>query len=373
MHPLLLGRLRPLLYLAVWVGIGAGLTALLETLEPRPLTDAVVFAGPLTLAYAFACLSAWWVCRSNPIGSLDPMRLFAKLFGVALQSSALWVGMATLWAVFLSRQFAIGPDRAGLFRDLTALGIVGVVLYLESIAIHYTLLVFETARAAERRVFESEVSAREAELKALRAQIHPHFLFNSLNSISALSGGKPEEARRMCVLLADFLRSSLSLGARTRVPLAEEMALAENYLAIESVRFGERLRVELRIEPGAERCLVPPLLVQPLVENAVKHGVADRVEGGIVSVRAWRNGDSLEIVVENSRDPEAPSRRGAGLGLENVRRRLAALDPRLARLDVFPEPERFRVMLRLPVSLEAEPARPAVAARSGGERGAHVR
>jgi LytS/YehU family sensor histidine kinase len=110
--------------------------------------------------------------------------------------------------------------------------------------------------------------------------------------------------------------------------------------------------VERRIEPGALGCLVPPLLIQPLIENAVKHGVADRVEGGTLLIEARRKGDTLEIVVENPRDPSAPPRRGVGMGLENVRQRLAALDPRRAHLDVSEESERFRAVLSLPAAEE---------------------
>ena len=158
----------------------------------------------------------------------------------------------------------------------------------------------------------------------------------------------------MCGLLGDFLRSSLSVGAQHRVAFADELALAERYLAVEQVRFGERLQFEKYVEAVAERCLVPPLLIQPLIENAVKHGVADRIEGGTVSVRAAVLDGVLEIEVGNPRDPDAPPRRGQGMGLENVRQRLNALDPQFARLDVFSEPESYRVRVRLPVLRETE-------------------
>jgi LytS/YehU family sensor histidine kinase len=240
-----------------------------------------------------------------------------------------------------------------MLRDLAVLFVAGIILYAQSIAVHYVLLAFESARAAERRLLESQVTAREAELRALRAQLNPHFLFNSLNSISALTGSDPEAARRMCQLLGDFLRTSLALGARERVAFAEEVALAERYLAIEQVRFGARLGVETDVEPRARTCQVPPLLIQPLIENAVKHGVADRVEGGVVRITARRRGSALEVAVENPRDPEAPPRRGHGLGLKNVRQRLEALDPRHSRVDVIREPERFLVTLTLP-AVEAE-------------------
>jgi len=368
MHPLLAGRLRSALYFGLWLGMGVALATLLVLLEPRPIWHAVLFVGPLTAIYASICLSAWYVCRSHPLGTTEPARLIVGLAISALQASVIWVGIGGLWALALSRFAHIGPDRAGILRDLGVLFVAAVVLYGQSIAVHYVLLAFESARVAERRVLESQVTAREAELRALRAQINPHFLFNSLNSISALAGSQPENARRMCQLLGDFLRLSLALGARERVAFAEELALAERYLAIEQVRFGARLGVETEIEPGARACLVPPLLIQPLIENAVKHGVADRVEGGVVRIEAQRKEGALVIGVENPRDPEAPPRRGQGLGLQNVRQRLQALDPQHSRVDVFSGPEHFRVRVTLPAveaersaAEEAEPARPAAA------------
>jgi two-component system, LytTR family, sensor histidine kinase AlgZ len=348
MHPLLAGRLRTTLYFALWLGMGVALSALLVLLEPRPIGQVVLFLGPLTAIYASVCLSAWYVCRAHPLATTPSTRLFVDLGGAALQASALWVALGGLWALALSRLFGIGPDRAGMLRDLTVLFVAGLILYAQSIAVHYVLLAFESAREAERRILESQVTAREAELRALRAQINPHFLFNSLNSISALAGSQPEDARRMCQLLGDFLRTSLALGGRERVAFSEELALAERYLAIEQVRFGARLGVETVVEPRAGACLVPPLLIQPLIENAVKHGVADRVEGGVVRIEARRRGNTLELMVENPRDPEAPPRRGHGLGLKNVRQRLETLDPQHARVDVFGEPERFRVLVTLP-------------------------
>jgi hypothetical protein len=361
MHPLLQGRMRPVLYLVLWLGIGALLVTLLVLFQPRPVGQAVGFAAPLTLVYASICLSAWWVCRANPLATTPPLRLLNATVGAALQAGAVWVGLAALWAAFLSARLHIGPDRPGTMRDLAVVFTAGVVLYGQSIVAHYFLLAFESARDAERRVLASQVNAREAELRALRAQLNPHFLFNSLNSISALTGSDPEAARRMCQLLGDFLRTSLSLGARERVAFAEELALAERYLAVEQVRFGARLAVDRQVEPAAERCLVPPLLIQPLIENAVKHGVADRVEGGTVRIAARRRGDALEIEIENPRDPEAPPRRGHGVGLENVRQRLRALDPRGAGLDVVRGPDRFRVLLRLPAVEEQGGAQPAPA------------
>jgi len=366
MHPLLRGRLRLVLYLLGWTGVCALLTAVLGGLGARTtVTSALAFTAPLTLVYAFVCLSAWWVCRANPLDRTRPLRLLGAAGGAALQASLSWVVIGAAWDAFLTRRFGLGPGREGIAADLALLWVAGIFLYGQSLVGHYFVLAFENAREAERRLLQTQVTAREAELRALRAQLNPHFLFNSLNSISALAGADAEAARTMCGLLGDFLRTSLALGGRERVAFEEELALAGRYLAVEQVRFGKRLTVERDVEPAALGCLVPPLLIQPLVENAVKHGVADRVEGGTVRIEARRRGESLEIAVENPRDPEAPAHRGSGLGLENVRRRLSALDPRRAHLDVLERPERFRVALTLP-AVVADGRHPAAAAALPG-------
>jgi len=346
MHPLF-ARVHRLALLAVGAAAaGVLLAAALRLLTPRPWPDALAFAVPAAVLYGFVLLSAWWVCRANPLARGTPA-LMAQL-GAALQASGLWTAVAAVLAVALARGAHLGPDRPGILRDLAALFVIGVPAYLMSAVVHYLLLAFEASHAAERRVLESQVSAREAELRALRAQLNPHFLFNSLNSINALVGTDPEGARRMCEGLGDFLRRTLALGSRTAVPLGEELALIDRYLDIEQVRFGARLKVERTIDPGVLGCRVPPLLLQPLVENAIKHGVQDAVEGGAVRLEARRDGARLIVNVENPVDSGAPSRRGEGVGLENVRRRLLAFGPSEARLAAAADGARFRVTLDLP-------------------------
>ncbi len=206
------------------------------------------------------------------------------------------------------------------------------------------------SQVAERRALQFEIASREAELRALRAQIHPHFLFNSLNSINALIGARPEEARKLCVRLGRLPAARASRSAsREAIPLAEELALAEQLLSIEKVRFGERLSHAIVADDAARACVVPPLLLQPLVENAVTHGIAQRIDGGLVRIEAERRGPELRIVISNPRDADSPGRRGTGIGLQNVKRRLAALHGDEAELRAFSTDDSFRVELRLPV------------------------
>jgi len=185
--------------------------------------------------------------------------------------------------------------------------------------------------------------------------VNPHFLFNSLNSISALTSIDPSRARDMCVLLGDFLRLTLGLGEKASVHLSEELDLLQKYMAIEKVRFGTRLRIREEIQEDSKSCLLPPLLLQPLVENAVKHGIASLPEGGQVRVAAQRQNGRLAILVENSWDPDSPPRRSGGRGLKNVQLRLEARYGKDASLHVNNEGDLFQVSLSLPAETEEQP------------------
>ena len=349
MHPILADWRRLLAYVLAWELLGALLSALLVLSGSFSWAPALSLAVPLAALYAFVCLGAFWVCRAAPLG--------AGLLSVAGAQLAAAALCASLW-LLASRGWAAALEGLGFFpgliesqrRAAPLLFGMGLLLFLLAAALHYLLVAFEDSRRAETEALRFQILSREAELRALRAQIHPHFLFNSLNSISALIGSRPEEARRMCLLLADFLRRSLALGARDRVPLAEELALAEDLLAIEKVRFGARLHYAPRVEEAALTCLVPPLLLQPLVENAVTHGIAQCLEGGTVRLEARRRGERLLLAIENPRDAGAPTRKGTGIGIENVRRRLETLYGREAALRLQSAGDSFQVELELPVA-----------------------
>jgi len=348
MHPIFARPLRLLPYLGAWVPVGFVLAGLLESGVPLPSGPAILFALPMALLYGVFCLSAWWVCRARPLTTDTWAPVAVAQLGAALQSSAVWVAVAAVWGAALSRLFHYPVAWRDFVGALLVLFAAGMPLYLLSSVVHYLLLALEASHDAAERALESQVAARESELRAVLAQLNPHFLFNSLNSINALVGADPEGARRMCEGLGDFLRRTLALGAQERVTLGDELLLVDRYLAIEQVRFGERLAVERTIDPAAMSCALPPLLLQPLVENAIKHGVAGRIEGGTLKIAAGRRGERLVITLENPVDDEAAVRPGEGLGLDIVRRRLLVLGADDASLVVAREPGCFRATLDLP-------------------------
>ncbi len=218
-----------------------------------------------------------------------------------------------------------------------------------SVTFHYVLLAEQASREAQARALEARVLARDAELKALRAQVNPHFLFNCLHSVSALTTSNPAKAREMCILLADFLRTTLRLGGKETITLEEELVLVRGYLAIEKVRFGARVHMEEDVHKDAMGLSLPPLLLQPLVENAIRHGIANLPEGGVIRLSAERKDDAVSILVENSFDPDSPSPLKTGLGLENIRQRLNARYGNDANIAIRTVGNSFLVKLQLPM------------------------
>lgn len=349
MHPIFSNLRRLGLYLLSWIPIAGMLAYLLTIPGQLSMREAVILSIPLSLIYAFICLSSWYSCRGNPLEKYGLGRLIATHVTAALIASVVWGFAAAGMASSLSKMSSF-PELNTRFRP--AIPVIvgsGILLYLLSVTFFYIIIAVDLSRDAEARVMQASVLARDAELKALKAQVNPHFLFNSLNSISALTTSDSAKAREMCILLGDFLRRTLGLGEKTAIPLEEELSLIHAFLAVEKVRFGARIQMQENIDKSALDAPVPPLLLQPLVENAVVHGIANLVEGGWIrlSIQSQENGD-ISIVVENTFDPEAPARRRNGVGLANVRQRLQARYGSRASFAVKAEAEAYRVTLTFP-------------------------
>ena len=220
------------------------------------------------------------------------------------------------------------------------------------------LKVWNTLRI-ELKLEEQKRLLLEARLDALQRQINPHFLFNTLNSIASLVRMKPELAREMTVKLANILRALLR-DHDTYVPLSAELSFTDDYLDIEVVRFGaDKLRVEKEIDPRTLGVLVPSILLQPLIENSIKHGLEPRLHGGTVTLRSRLNGDRVIIEVADdgvgmgNKPASALHRAGAGIGMKNVRERLEVLYDNQARFEVVSNPGRgTTVTIDIPANLQ---------------------
>ncbi|MFN0032530.1 MAG: sensor histidine kinase [Flavobacteriales bacterium] len=203
--------------------------------------------------------------------------------------------------------------------------------------------------SSRQRQEEAETLMRDAELARLRQQLQPHFLFNSLNSISALAGSKPEQARKMIQQLSDFLRGTLRNDDQQLVTLEEELKHLNLYLEIEKVRFGHRLSTTLICSDKAEQCKLPSLLLQPIVENAVKFGLYDTTGEITISIEAREMSNYLEVTVKNPFDPAtAKPRQGTGFGLTSVQRRLFLLYARKDLLEITTHESTFTTLIKIP-------------------------
>ncbi len=348
MHPLLARRERLLLYLGGWTSIGALLTVLIA---PGRLgwLEAAILILPVTLLYGAFSLSTWYLVRAMPIATIPASRLVGVHIVAALVSSSGLVLLLQGWASATRGMMDLQVNLAS--TELRLLFGGGIVLYLLAAATHYLLAAFESSREAERHSFESQLLARESELKALRAQIDPHFLFNSLNSISALTTADPAAARTMTERLAGFFRASVDAGRQPLTTFETELTLVRQYLEIEKVRFGDRLMVSFNISDDVRTRRVPSLLLQPLIENAVKHGIARMLDGGCIEVAAQVRGSQVHVRVANPLDPESPPAGGTSFGLEAVRARLRAIAAGEASVDARREGGSFVVDIVLPSDL----------------------
>jgi LytS/YehU family sensor histidine kinase len=201
----------------------------------------------------------------------------------------------------------------------------------------------------DARKMEAEKLAKEAELYKLRQQLQPHFLFNSLNSISALVGNQPEKARKMIYQLSDFLRGTLKKEEQQLVNLEEELEYLELYLDIEKVRFGHRLSTIVDCKENCRLMKLPPLLLQPVVENAIKFGLYDTTDDITIRISATGENNFLEVIVENPFDPETSSpKKGTGFGLSSVQRRLYLLFARNDLVETKTENNLFITKVRIP-------------------------
>ena len=338
-------RRGAILYLLVWTMLGIVFAALAAGATGAGWIDSLLFAVPATLVYGCAAgFSSYYLCRAYPLSDKRLISILLVCSLSAMISAGLWTAFCMawneLWQVVSAALAA--PFRATIFG-------LGVMLYGLSAIANYLAIEFQRARAAERRELESRLSAQQAELRMLRTQIDPHFLFNSLNSISALTSQNPAGAREMTLQLAEFFRHTLGLEAHRKVTLDAEVKLITHFLAIEKVRFGARLVVQQAVGEGAGACLLPPMILQPLVENAVKHGIGHLPAGGTLRIEAQREGSILRVRIENEVDQDLPAAPGNGIGLANVRQRLAAIYGHEASVSWARDQQLFRVVLALPV------------------------
>jgi hypothetical protein len=287
--------------------------------------------------------SRWWL---EPGRATKPLLLHALMAALLAPAQVL-----ATYAINALEQVAVGgialraaPAWVAGFR------VPQIVLSFTGF-LYYWLILGALHAVAYRRLYEAQRrETARAQLDALRAQLQPHFLFNVLNSISVLTEEDPRRAKRMLVRLGDLLRSTLRQSDEHEVALEEELAFLDRYLDIQRVRFEERLRVELRASAEVRRARVPMMVLQPIVENAVRHAIEPRIAGGRVEINIQRAGDRLLLEVCDDGPGLGSEREGrAGIGLSNTRARLRSLYGEAQGLQLSDRPEGgLKVQISIP-------------------------
>lgn len=316
------------------VVLGAELMALVLALAQSPRSDLWQTLGLLSLFVQWVALTCTaTLCRLRRFLARRSLLVAAILsYGVILAMTALFSIVAVRAGLGMEPGTAGRPELV-VGRNLAIAGIIGAV------ALRYFYL-----QQQYRRRLRLEAEAR---VQALQARIHPHFLFNSMNTIASLTRSNPRLAETVVENLSDLFRASLAL-AGSKTTLAEEFDLCQRYLDIEQLRLGGRLKVSVALAPELRELPVPLLLIQPLVENAVYHGVQPLAEGGWIRLQATIQQQQAEIVVSNPL-PGVPSRSGHGVALANIRERLAMLYPAGAKLITEHGASEFIARVRIPL------------------------
>jgi signal transduction histidine kinase len=271
--------------------------------------------------------------------------------------SVLILAPAGLVIVFFKLTFTRALQSAGGTGDYIAITNVATqfFIYCGIVSGTHVLENYREGRARELAAAQLETALSDARLQLLKMQLQPHFLFNTLNTIAEMMHDDPQQAERMIAGLGVLLRETLDAGGGDMTPLRRELALLDRYVAIQQVRFGDRLRVTVRVDQAACDALVPSLILQPLVENAIKHGLAARVDAGRIVLTAQRDASDLVLRIEDD-GPGFHADSGEGVGLANTRGRLQALFGERHAFDIATSVSGSVITLRLPFKTESDNA-----------------
>ncbi len=322
MHPLLKSPKNLIIVGIIWGSIILGMITLHNRLANVPLVESAIFIAPLMVIELFFALSTWYLCQNIKLEVKNVFGIIIKHGLSAVVLIIFWLSLGMLYSEFLDQQIGNELWKIRFIQLVPFLGVLGIFVYIFFSAIHYLILSMEKTRLAEHEAVENRLIASQAELKALRSTIHPHFLFNSLNAFGALARTAPEKAQKVSIKLSDFLRYSLKYNNYDMVTVQSEIDHINNYLGVEQIRMEERLQVKYNLDSSVLENSIPPFILLPLVENAVKHGIQNLVDGGEIQISVSRNQKFLFVKVQNPYDPAECSKEGEKHGLQNLRDRL---------------------------------------------------
>lgn len=343
LKPLLFSKSKPLIPLLIWWLFWSVCQTIIIHRLGFTWQIAAVDAAISNLIFALAGFVTQSTYKFYSPGKENP--LFRLLYGIALSVICIWLIEFALSFIFSTNNIYLTfLEQSAMIRALFALLMISFVTIIS-----WLFYYIDEKQISNQRKSEAEILLRAAELASLRQQLQPHFLFNSLNSISALAGSRPEEARKMIQLLSDFLRGTLKKDDEQSILLHDEITQLNLYLEIEKVRFGYRLNTSIDIQEPCLTCKLPSLLLQPVVENAIKFGLYNTLEAIEININAKLLNNILVIEISNPYDQnDMPSKTGKGFGLNSLQRRLELIYNRKDLLEIIKDGKIFLTRIKIP-------------------------
>lgn len=345
-HPIITFRSRLLIWWLIWFVFGLGQSFLLTFVTDIGTLASFIDGFSSSIIYSLLAIAIWFPLKHINTESGKPLMTMLNHLIIGLTTLGLWLGGTRLLTVSI-----ISVPEA--YLELWKLSFYyrlagGILIYVVITLTYYLIISFDNINKKNINEAKLENMLRETELLMLRSQINPHFLFNSLNSVSSLTITDPGKAREMVVKLSEFMRYALSRKEEKVVPLEKELLNMRLYMDIEKVRFGNRLILKEDIDSNALVVNVPNMILQPLYENSVKHGVYESVDSVIIDVVISKTDSGTAISITNNYDPDIIPARGTGTGLNNVQRRLDLYYNKEAYLNTKKENSKFTVELFIP-------------------------
>ena len=348
-HPVTGNRSRFIVWWLIWFITGLGQSILLYYTCDCGLGAATADGMLSALIYSLIAMAIWYPATQLNPGGGNIAAIILNQVLVGLLSITIWL-LSVRWIT----ASVVGDREAYLeFWNSSLYFRIGAGIFIYALVVLSYQLMISTENIARKNMREANLEniLRETELLMLRSQINPHFLFNSLNSISSLTVTDPEKARDMVIKLSDFMRYALSRKEDKTVPLGTELENLRLYLDIEKIRFGSRLKFIEDIDPATLKINIPNMILQPLYENAIKHGVYESTEEIEVRVKTSLVEEGMNIRIENEFDPDFTPSKGTGTGLQNTRRRLELYYKNNSYLETRREGNKFIVDIFIPAEI----------------------
>ncbi|MFB6306882.1 MAG: sensor histidine kinase [Flavobacteriales bacterium] len=282
---------------------------------------------------------------------LPYLYLFFMLFSGALVCGSVFLFLHTS-ILYIFGQEVKTFFNTSFFKIAPLVMLWSITFFCWSV-IYFSYHYFERSRREQMKNLKLEAVKNEIELNNLKSQLNPHFLFNALNSVRTLIGEEPERAKSALTKLSFLLRNTLTSGKNDRIPLKKEMEIVHSYLDIEKIRYEDRLNVEINIPKETENALIPPLMIQTIVENAVKHGISNLNDGGTVKIESYLSNNELVLsVINDGRYDVSSEKNGESFGLDNTKKRLELIYGEDGIFHIFNEDNKVRSKIKIPFSNE---------------------